>query len=313
VSANSHPASVPLHNGAGLLFEIDTPITDSQQASNPLAQCCTHLSFPQRNSAVESSITHFDQAPPFPDLSQKQPASGSDSHSASKLNPTNYVSLFRASNPQRRLFSRSNASIKGTFTVNPFLHIPSELLSPLGHGEREADRKNLRLQVENGGIDVDINLVGDASTSPRPPNALTRVFRTTLELSLCGGSNNIFPLIAKIHTPTLLRPPFHLTATSINGFVSLYLPRSFHGLIMITVSVGDLNNHITLSPKLGDYTIILSETSKTRGYFVGALGDWAKEGDRVDLTVNKGRLHIQYEGEKDLDKIRQVGWQVMGL
>lgn len=115
------------------------------------------------------------------------------------------------------------------------------------------------------------------------------------------------------HTPTLLRPPFHLTTTSINGFVSLHIPRSFHGLVMVTVSVGDLNNHITISPELGEHTIILSETSTTRGYFVGVLGEWSKEGDRIDLKVSKGRVRIQYEGEKDLDKIRQVGWQVMGL
>jgi hypothetical protein len=108
------------------------------------------------------------------------------------LNPTNYVSVFRKTHKRGFSLSRLHAaSIKGTFAVNPFLEIPATLLSPLPPGE--PTRKNLLLKVENGGIDVDVHLIGEPT-----PNAPPAVARTELHLELCGGSDNTFPLIAKI-------------------------------------------------------------------------------------------------------------------
>jgi hypothetical protein len=115
------------------------------------------------------------------------------SSSQPKLNPTNYVSVFRKTH--KRLFSlaRGGASIKGTFAVDPFLDIPEQLLAPLPPGETA--RKNLLLCVENGGIDVDVHLIGEP---PRVQPSSGAVACTELRLELCGGPENTYPLIAKI-------------------------------------------------------------------------------------------------------------------
>ncbi|KAJ6473517.1 hypothetical protein C8R47DRAFT_952153, partial [Mycena vitilis] len=202
-----------------------------------------------------------------------------------KLNPTNYVSVSRKTHKRAFSLSRFHASIKGTFAVNPFLDIPAQLLSPLPAGE--TTRKNLLLKVENGGIDVDVHLIGE-------PNAPTAVARTELHLELCGGVENTFPLIAKIHTPTLRRPPFRVTLVSKNGFTSLHLPPSFHGLLTVRVGSGDLNDHITLSAALGAHATILSEDSASRAYFIGALGTGRWEGDRAEMRVERGRVRVQF-------------------
>lgn len=107
--------------------------------------------------------------------------------------PTNYISLCRKSTPHKRLFSRkhTSASIKGLYTLNPFLHVPRDLLSPVPE-EGAPQRKNLKFEVENGGIDTELILIGD------PPADGMDDVRTTLELTLRGQGHNTFPLKAKI-------------------------------------------------------------------------------------------------------------------
>lgn len=116
------------------------------------------------------------------------------SQSSIRTNPTNHVALSRKSTPHKRFFSlyRTSASIKGPFTIKPFLHIPAALLAPVGPRE---ERKNLKLDVENGGIDVDIYLADDSSLAGEGQKKP----RTTLDLKISGAPNfNTFPLIAKI-------------------------------------------------------------------------------------------------------------------
>lgn len=122
------------------------------------------------------------------------------------LKAINYASIFRKNTPQRgllSLFRPSLASFTGNITINPFLQIAREILPPLTANETESQRKNLRLEVENGGIDVDIHLIGEPPTygdgAARP--ALVPL-QTTLFLGLSGGigalDSNTFPIIARI-------------------------------------------------------------------------------------------------------------------
>lgn len=118
-----------------------------------------------------------------------------------RLKPTNYVSLSRKSTAKRRAFSfyKSSASITGNYTVNPYLHIPAALLSQAainGRDEGNRYRKNLKLEVENGGIDVHIFLVGEAGE-----NNDNVPIRTTLDLKIKGSNGTTFPLIGKIVSP----------------------------------------------------------------------------------------------------------------
>lgn len=79
---------------------------------------------------------------------------------------TNFVSLSRKSSSKRSSFlfwkqKANSSSITGSFVIDPLLRLPTGLLkvidSPL-HTPHQ-NRKNLLLEVENGGINVDIYLV----------------------------------------------------------------------------------------------------------------------------------------------------------
>ncbi|KAG5650926.1 hypothetical protein H0H81_010518, partial [Sphagnurus paluster] len=211
---------------------------------------------------------------------------------------------------------RANTSIKGDFTVNPYIHVPAALLIPASPNARDGlNRKNLKLEVENGGIDVNILLIGEPTSGDAPITPRC----TTIDLRIRGskfeGTN--FPLIAKIHTPILLHPPFHLSAHGIDGYHSLHLPTSFHGLVTIHVAAGDLDLHISLSRGFNGNSMILSETALARSYFLGELGGWTRDkqdwdGDQVDVSIARGMLRLQILGERERDGFRKMRWK-MGL
>lgn len=97
-------------------------------------------------------------------------------------------------------------------------------------------------------------------------------------------------------------------AKATNGQISIHLPRSYHGLVVVSVSVGNLNRHITLSPGMQEQMTILSETATVRSYFVGRMGDWSKLGDKAELIVFGGKVTIQYDDEV----ARKRGWSMFG-
>jgi hypothetical protein len=98
--------------------------------------------------------------------------------------------------------------------VNPYLHVPAALLAPVpvpSGRDRDRDgsdgvRKNLKFEVENGGIDVEIFLVGEPDSDDLElgvGDVDPAILRTTLDLKIRGSagpgsSKNNFPLIAKI-------------------------------------------------------------------------------------------------------------------
>lgn len=143
-----------------------------------------------------SEQVHSHPHPPTITSTTKLQRSLSRSHPS--VNATNYACILRKTPHHRRFFSSAaTSSITGSYTLDPFLHIPPELLPPLNirKNETEADRKNLRLEVENGGIDVDIHLVGELP-GPVTPGLSPR---TTLSLGLAGGSrDSTFPIVARI-------------------------------------------------------------------------------------------------------------------
>ncbi|KAF7360381.1 hypothetical protein MVEN_00767900 [Mycena venus] len=161
------------------------------------------------------------------------------------------------------------ASIKGTFAVNPFLDIPATLLSPLPHGQT---RRNLLLKVGNGGIDVDVYLIGKPT-----PNA-PRWSPTWSYISSSAAA----PTIRSTHRPSV---GHLLHNTSIQEW--FHLPLSFCGLLTVRVAAGDLNNHITLSAALGTHVMILDGDSSSHAYFIGALGSGRSEGDRAEVPVER--------------------------
>ncbi|TFK41762.1 hypothetical protein BDQ12DRAFT_678447 [Crucibulum laeve] len=228
---------------------------------------------------------------------------------------TNYVSLSRKSTPRRAFHfrSRASASVKGTFTIDPRLEIPPGLLNVLsasgdsssildtsGNHGSDITRKNLRIEVENGGIDVDVYLI--ARESIEPPKGYEKP--STLELKVQSPkSRKAFPLVARIHAPTP-RAPIHLNLSSVSIVTSspsvsstveprlkntstspltLSLPLSFYGPLTLTIASGNLDSHLSLSRGFITAAVVLNETATKRGYFVGALDGKGKVTE-VDIT-----------------------------
>ena len=133
----------------------------------------------------------------------------------SKAHASNFVALSRSSTRQKRGFFHkvTSMSITGSFTIDPQLNIPSGLTTSLPGAQSSllvgprarrslaldgGRRENLRLEVENGGIEVDIHLVGYTSKTVTSSNNPTRI-----ELALKTGSDpkaktTTFPLVARI-------------------------------------------------------------------------------------------------------------------
>jgi hypothetical protein len=99
------------------------------------------------------------------------------------------------------------------------------------------------------------------------------------------------------------RPPFHLTISSRDGAVTLYLPRSFRGLLTITRRDGS----VRVSESLAQQVTMLSDANHTRRCFVGDFSVWPQSeaedgqkwhGDEVVVNVRDGRFKVQYENEE---------------
>lgn len=160
-----------------------------QQQPPPMASTATFLPDGQpppqfRSHADLSTALHAQHASTDTQASTTSTAVGAPPGRAA-----NYVSLSRRSTVKKTGFFRQTAvssSITGTFTIDPSLHIapallkaletPSALVTDLFPGMRPKDAparrpraKNLHLEVENGGIDVDVHLV------PPPRDATRRM------------------------------------------------------------------------------------------------------------------------------------------
>lgn len=110
--------------------------------------------------------------------------------------PSNYVKIARKGS------AKEPSPYKGTFTINPNLNIPADILTAISNGRRTS-RKNLDLIVEEGSIDVDVILVGEENIeaiSPQP--TITNGTPVTLELGLTTNStaerDNLYPVTARI-------------------------------------------------------------------------------------------------------------------
>jgi len=198
--------------------------------------------------------------------------------------------------------SRPNNAIRESYTVDPNMYIPRSLLSPLGRGESESDRKNLKLESSNGAIDVEIFLLGQT-----PGGGAKSSRRTTMNVKTLNGSINI-----RLNTPATSRDPFHLTAFTVNGSMTIRLPRSFHGLLISTAS------SINMSDALAEHVTTFSEINSTKRCFVGDLSEWSEGeegwfGDEVSLATKNGRVKIMYTDEVPTPPSKGFFSRVMGL
>ncbi|KAJ6482587.1 hypothetical protein C8R45DRAFT_775300, partial [Mycena sanguinolenta] len=170
--------------------------------------------------------------------------------------PTNFLSLIR-----------SNGPINGSYTIDPRVRVPPALLP-----ETSEPRRNLYLETKSAPIDVDIFVLGDATS------------KVDIQLEANG------PITARIHAASEdLRPCIHITARS-DRSITVSLPRDFRGPLSI------FTPHFARLPP--DVTIF-TEVQDTRRGFVGDFSDWTEEsvGDSLTLTSAGGTVTVQCEGE----------------
>ncbi|KAG1729511.1 uncharacterized protein EDB91DRAFT_811312 [Suillus paluster] len=192
--------------------------------------------------------------------------------------PTNFLSLIL-----------KDKHIRGSYVINPLMQIPLSLLPPLNAGETDQDRKNLYLRTKDGNINADIWLIGQEEAAPKNKR------RTTLSLSSNDGH-----ITAKINTVKVVAP-FLLDIYARDGRVTVLLPRSFHGpLLLIT------RESAKLSDELVQRSMTLSTLEHMQRYFVGDFShqtfgdDW--NGDELKVVSRDGSVTIRYTDEVELPK-----------
>ncbi|KAJ7256223.1 hypothetical protein B0H12DRAFT_1112834 [Mycena haematopus] len=205
-----------------------------------------------------------DPPPAYADFSSPV-ASGSGSRPSARptdvnqtgARPTNFLSL-----------TRSNGPINGSYTIDPRVRIPPALLP-----EASEPRRNLYLETTSAPIDVDIFVLGDATS------------KVDIQLEANG------PITARIHAASEgLRPLIHITARS-DRPVTVALPQGFRGPLSMRTP--------HCAPRLPADVTIFTEVQDTQRGFVGDFSDWTEEsmGDSLTLTSTGGTVTVQCDGE----------------
>ncbi|KAJ7152025.1 hypothetical protein C8R46DRAFT_483278 [Mycena filopes] len=202
------------------------------------------------------------------------------------VKPANFLSL-----------SRTNATIKGTYVVDPCLKIPPFLLPPLGEGETEETRRNVHLETTNAPIDTVLFIVGDGGQ--KEPQRVDILLKTT------HGS-----IKASVHaaaTPT--RPAINLTLDTLYAPVVLRLPRSFRGPVTLRTQYAA----VTFSDALTTNLTTFNELDNTHRCFVGDFADWAENpaawrGDEVNVVTSPASIKLKYDVEADQGGAKRSGF-----
>ncbi|KAH7921839.1 hypothetical protein BV22DRAFT_1131929 [Leucogyrophana mollusca] len=195
-----------------------------------------------------------------------------------KAQPTNFLSLHE-----------KDGHIRGCYTIDPLMRVPTSLLAPLGANESEEDRRNLDLRTKDGHVDAEIWLLGrkveDLPTISKE--------RTTLYLSSRDGN-----VSARVNTVDVTAP-FLLDIYARDGRVTVLLPRSFHGPLLLT---SRSSNSVILSDAILEKSTPLSTLDRTRRFFVGPTSevtgqDW--HGDELKVEARDGKIRVRYIDEID--------------
>ncbi|KAJ7489666.1 hypothetical protein B0H11DRAFT_2278359 [Mycena galericulata] len=213
------------------------------------------------------------------------------------IKPTNFLSL-----------SPGNGTIKGTYVIDPRIHIPASFLPPLAPDEpTESARRNLALHMSNGSIDVDIYVVVGGDGDIKQPRPVTMLLRS---------SNGAISARLRTCTPSTssgngaARPPLRLTARASNGSITLRLPRAFRGPLTIRTR----NGSVRFAGALAGAVTEFGEEGGVRRCFVGAFGDyaagreregWGKKGDadpwpgdELTLESSNGGIKLLFDDDQ---------------
>jgi len=195
------------------------------------------------------------------------------------------------------------------FTLDPNVQVPLSLLSPpewdpsfiSAYSLRSRPKPNIELAVTFGGIAADIKVLPMSESVPpcgREPASVASRFlsmsrsqcprQSILEVSTTTGNVNLHVNAAH----------FSLRTSSTVGQICIFLPRTYHGPLTITSSLGAP----CLSPELKRVCTPISEVGCGRRWFVGDLGVWHQRnehGDEAILNSSFGRVWVGYVGEEE--------------
>ncbi|KAG6865379.1 hypothetical protein C0991_003082 [Blastosporella zonata] len=230
--------------------------------------------------------TYTVAVPPVQALAEPIPSQSSSATAVQPtqpaMKPTNFISI-----------SRGNASVKGTWLLDPFLTIPSMLLPPLSPDETPETRRNLALHTSNGPINADITFASHDTNVELDKKSRKR---STLYAKASNGAVTL-----KIHAPHSTRLPFYMKVEASNGPVYIYIPRSFNGLVSVT----RWNGNSKFSTQVSTNLTTFSDVNKTYKCFIGdhsAIaegGEW--EGDEVVVDARNGSVKVHYDDELSYD------------
>ncbi|KIK90637.1 hypothetical protein PAXRUDRAFT_831529 [Paxillus rubicundulus Ve08.2h10] len=193
--------------------------------------------------------------------------------------PTNYLTLVER-----------DSAIRGTYMIDPHLHIPTHLLPPLAPGQTEEERNNLYLHTRDGTVDVTIWLAGPAANRDAKPPLADK--RTTIRVSSDDG-----PVTVRVNAVDYI-DPFLLDVFTRDGRVTVLIPRSFHGPLHLKARDG---GHALSDGVLGNSTSLGTAEGTVR-YFVGDFSSASEprcEGDELRLESRDGKIRVRYVDEID--------------
>lgn len=193
-------------------------------------------------------------------------------------------------------------TIEGAYLIDPDFSLPPSLLPPIGMFKT---RKNLFLQTSLGTIDV---AVGILPLLEAPGRSKVQGERVDLEMNLMQAGTlqayivGLFSIYRAPHssnqyTAGSARRPFRLTAYSFCGTITIFIPRSFQGLVTMQSSLGTCD----LSPEVAATATSINEEGGKKVCFIGNLpqSGWLDslrkwQGDELILTAKIGSVFVAY-------------------
>ncbi|KAF8127801.1 hypothetical protein K438DRAFT_1948906 [Mycena galopus ATCC 62051] len=210
--------------------------------------------------------------------------------------------------------NRAFGALKGMrFIVDPNIRLPKSLLPPQPFTVFPKPQLNLRLTVDFGAIDAEVDVLPFNAAPPphddrdaNPVSALDDVHPRLEKNVHLKASTTTGNIALRVNAPPTAPIALHVKTTF--GHVRVYLPRTTHGPLTLSSSL----RAARLSPALRRVCTPLREEGVKMDWFVGDIGAWSTKnevGDEVRIGSDFGSIWVGYVGEEPVS-VLQVGPQV---
>ncbi|KIM52261.1 hypothetical protein SCLCIDRAFT_97962, partial [Scleroderma citrinum Foug A] len=189
-----------------------------------------------------------------------------------QLNPTNFFYI-----------DGNYPGIKSAFMIDPTLHVPETYLSLLKDIDADAVGERMNMYVNTGNdLDLDVWIVGHKESDA----ALDPMRRTRMHLGSQNGSVTV-----KVNAIDNIRP-FSLELVSRDKPVTVFIPRSFHGTVMLSKW-----RKCTLSDEIFRNLTQLGSVGKKEMFFVGDFSPVVSGSGTGSVEWAPDELRAETEGD----------------